>query len=500
MKQTKSNTGFITAGLLLAILAAAMDNTIVVTAMPTIVKELGGFDKFIWVTSAYMIATVASMPIFGKLSDMYGRKRFFLIGSALFIIGSILCGTAQSITQLSIYRAIQGIGGGALVPIAFTIIFDIFPVEKRGKITGLFGAVFGLSSIFGPLAGAFLTDQINWRWVFYINIPIGIISIVLIALNYKESKEHRKQKIDWAGAISLLIMLVSLMFSLELGGKQYAWNSSMIIGLFILSGIALIIFVFVERKAVDPIITFSLFKNRMFTASQGIAFLYGFVFISASVFIPIFIQGVFGGSATDSGLILMPLMFSSAIGSQIGGWGPTKFSFRNIMIVSGVFFISGVYLLSTMDINTSRWLITLYMVILGFGAGFNFSLLNLASVNNIGFQQRGSATSMTSTFRTIGMTLGVTIFGAIQSRVFNNKMMDAFPNGGNVAHQAGAEAFSPEAAEKMSPQVLEVFRHALSESIHSVFMWALIPAVLAFIFILIMGNERMSSKATGNKE
>ncbi|WP_425712783.1 MDR family MFS transporter [Fictibacillus sp. Mic-4] len=494
MEQAKPNTGFIIAGLLLAILVGAMDNTIVATAMPTIVKELGGFDKFVWVTSAYMIATVAGMPIFGKLSDMYGRKRFFLLGIILFMAGSILCGTAQSITQLSVYRAIQGLGGGALMPISFTIIFDIFPVEKRGKITGLFGAVFGISSIFGPLAGSYITDQIDWRWVFYINIPIGILSIILVSLNYKESKEHRKQQIDWGGAISLLIMLVSLMFALELGGKQYAWDSIVIIGLFVLSAVSLIIFLFVERKASDPIITFSLFKRRVFAASQGVAFLYGFVFISASVFIPIFIQGVFGGSATNSGLILMPMMLGSVVGSQLGGWGPSKFSFRNIMIVSGIFFISGVYLLSTMDTETARSMITLYMIILGFGVGFSFSLLNLASVNNVAFQQRGSATSMISTFRTIGMTLGVTIFGTIQSRVFNDKMADAFPHGGNMAHQAGAKAFSPEAAAKMPPQVLEAFRHALSDSIDAVFMWALIPAVLAFIFILLMGNERMPSR------
>ncbi|HEY2420229.1 MAG TPA: MFS transporter, partial [Neobacillus sp.] len=212
-------------GLLLAILMAAMDNTIVATAMGTIVSDLGGFDKFIWVTSAYMVAVMAGMPIFGKLSDMYGRKRFFIFGLVVFLLGSALCGVAQSIVQLSIFRAIQGIGGGALMPIAFTIVFDIFPPENRGKMTGLLGAVFGAASVLGPLLGAYITDYISWHWIFYVNVPIGIVSIILIVRFYHESLQHSKQKIDWIGAITLVISVVSLMFALELGGKEYKWDS-----------------------------------------------------------------------------------------------------------------------------------------------------------------------------------------------------------------------------------------------------------------------------------
>jgi multidrug resistance protein len=208
-----------------------------------------------------MVATMAGMPIFGKLSDMYGRKRFYIGGLLLFLVGSILCGTASSIEQLSVYRAIQGIGGGALMPIAFTIMYDIFPAEKRGKMTGLFGAVFGTSSVFGPLLGAYITDYINWHWVFYINIPLGIISLFLITKYYKESLQYSKQKIDWAGAVTLIIGIVCLMFALELGGKQYAWDSSVIVSLFATFAIMLIIFFFIERKVEEPIISFHLFKN-----------------------------------------------------------------------------------------------------------------------------------------------------------------------------------------------------------------------------------------------
>jgi len=246
LNSEKNKTRFVVAGLLLAILMASMDNTIVATAMGTIVSDLGGLDKFIWVTSAYMVAEMAGMPIFGKLSDMYGRKRFFILGIILFLFGSILCGTAESIEQLSLYRAIQGIGGGALIPITFTILFDIFPPEKRGKMTGLFGAVFGLSSIFGPLLGAYITDYISWHWIFYINLPIGLLSFFLIWKFYKESLVLTKQKIDWVGAFTLVGAVVCVMFALELGGSKYDWDSVNILSLF--AGFATSVFQLALKK------------------------------------------------------------------------------------------------------------------------------------------------------------------------------------------------------------------------------------------------------------
>lgn len=255
------NLGIVIAGLLLGILMASMDSTIVATAMGNIVGELGGMDKFVWVTSAYLVAEMAGMPIFGKLSDMYGRKKFFIFGIIVFMAGSALCGTADTITQLAAYRAVQGIGGGALVPIAFAIMFDAVPLETRGKLGGAFGAVFGLSSIFGPLLGAYITDHIAWQWIFYINLPLGLLAFVMVVFFYKESHEHSKQPIDWLGAGTLLGSVICLMFALELGGKEYAWGSSMILGLFAAFAILAAVFLFVETRAKEPIISFALFKK-----------------------------------------------------------------------------------------------------------------------------------------------------------------------------------------------------------------------------------------------
>ena len=426
MINQNSNQRFIVAGLLLAILMAAMDNTIVATAMGTIVSDLGGFDKFVWVTSAYMVTTMAGMPIFGKLSDMYGRKQFFIFGLVIFLVGSALCGIAQSIEQLSIYRAIQGIGGGALMPIAFTIIFDLPPPEKRGKMTGLIGAVFGASSVLGPLLGAFITDFISWHWIFYVNIPIGFVSFFLIFHYYKESPNHMEQKIDWWGAITLVLAVVSLMFALELAGSEFAWDSIQILGLLSVFVICIIAFFIAEKFAKDPILPFWLFKKRLFATSQILAFLYGSTFIILTVFIPIFVQAVYGGSATNAGYILMPMMLGSVIGSGIGGVFQTKTSFRNLMIISVIAYFIGMLLLGTLTLDTSRILLTIYLAIVGFGMGFSFSLLPTASIHGLEPRYRGTASSTNSFLRSFGMTLGITIFGVIQNNVFTEKITTAF--------------------------------------------------------------------------
>lgn len=498
-KTNQSKLGLVLAGLLLSILMASMDNTIVATAMGTIVGELGGFDKFVWVTSAYMVAEMAGMPIFGKLSDMFGRKRFFIFGLIVFLLGSILCGTAETITQLSIYRAIQGIGGGALIPIAFTIMFDTVPVEQRGKLGGLFGAVFGLSSIFGPLLGAYITDYISWEWIFYVNIPLGLLAFVFIAFFYKESKVHTKQKIDWWGAVTLVGAVVSIMFALELGGNEYAWDSSVIIGLFSFFAVLFLAFIFIERKASEPIISFPMFKNRLFTTSNVLGLFSGMAFITASVYIPIYIQGVLGGTATNSGLVLLPMMLGSVVSATGGGVLMNKMSYRRILIIFSILLLSGMILLTTLSPETSRLLVTLYMIITGLGIGATFSVLPNAAIHHFDPSQRGSVNSTVSFIRSLGMTLGITVFGIIQRNDFTKNLKELFSGIG----QEGSMGANPESTDPrvlLAPEmralipapILEKITDLLSSSITYTFTWALIPTVLAFIAALVMSKEKLS--------
>jgi EmrB/QacA subfamily drug resistance transporter len=497
MIKKDSNLKLVVAGLLLGILMSAMDNTIVATAMGTIVSDLGGFDKFIWITSAYMVAVMAGMPIFGKLSDMYGRKRFFIFGLIVFLIGSALCGIAQSIVQLSIYRAIQGIGGGALMPIAFTIVFDIFPPENRGKMTGLLGAVFGASSVLGPLLGAYITDYISWHWVFYVNVPIGIVSLFLIGRFYKESLQHSKQKIDWIGAITLVISVISLMFALELGGKQYDWKSAQILSLFASFFIFFIAFFIAELKAKEPILPLWLFKRRLFATSQLLAFLYGATFIILTVFIPIFVQAVYGGTAKNAGLILTPMMLGSVAGSSVGGIFLSKTSFRNLMFISIVSYTVGMICLGTMTPDTARYLLTIYMILVGFGVGFSFSLLPTASIHNLEPQFRGSANSTNAFLRSFGMTIGVTIFGTIQNNLFTDKLKDAFKGmqggGGTSMFKMNdpRQIFEASERSKIPSFILNKIVQAMSDSITHTFMLTLIPIVIAAITIFFMGKARV---------
>ncbi|WP_256759846.1 MDR family MFS transporter [Cohnella sp. WQ 127256] len=506
MDAKKSHSKLVVAGLLLGLFMAALDQTIVSTAMTTIIKKLGGFESFIWVYSAYMIAMVVSTPIFGKLSDMYGRKRFFLMGLTLFLGGSILCGTAQNMDQLIIYRAIQGIGGGALMPIVFTIIFDLFPVDKRGKMMGLFGAVFGVSSVFGPILGGTITDYLSWRWIFYINVPIGILAIIFISKAYHESRVVRKQVIDWAGAILLTGTILCLMFGLELGGSDgWAWDSAKIISLFVGSAVLLILFLLAEKAAKDPIIKLSLFQKRLFTSSMVISLLYGGVMIAGASYIPIFIQGVFHKTATETSSVLTPMMLGVVVSSQLGGRIVSKFRYRDIMLVSVLTLLAGSLLLGfAMDTSTSRWVITLYMVIIGLGMGVSFSLLNISTLNSVPPQYKGSASSLITFFRTIGSALGVTVFGTLQKHNFQQSVQEIPNMSPEMASQikGGQALLDPTIQVKMglSADAVNGLLAKLADSIIYIFQWSVLLPVLAVVFVLLMGRARMEMKKPGAHE
>ncbi|NHN30295.1 MDR family MFS transporter [Paenibacillus agricola] len=514
MPQKKSNVRLTIVGLMLGLLLASLDQTIVSTAMPTIVGEFGGLDKFVWVFSAYLIANVVSMPIFGKLSDMYGRKKFFLLGLVVFMIGSALCGTSTSMFQLIIYRAIQGIGGGALLPITFTIVFDLFPPEKRGKMQGLFGAVFGISSVLGPLAGAYFTDYVNWKWIFYINLPLGVVSLLLITFFYHAARPNNpNQKIDWLGTATFAASVLCLMFGLELGGKEFAWNSVQSYSLFTGFVVLLALFLWIETKASDPVVPLKLFSNRLFTASMGASLFYGAILMSAASYIPLFIQGVYQGSASSAGQVLTPMMLGVVVSSVFGGRFISKTPYRNILLLSCALLLIATSLLSTLSFYSPEWvkslysmfgavapeltprgLVITYMVLMGLGIGVSFPVVSISSLHNVGFEQRGTVTSMVSFFRSIGSAIGVTVLGSVQTSALNSRLSELLPGSGMAAIDPRA-LLQPEVRASIPPQVLEKLTIGLADSIAFVFLCTLLMAVATLICVLLMGKARMEIPA-----
>nr|NNM90214.1 MFS transporter [Bacilli bacterium] len=494
MKAQNNRIQLVIAGLLLGIFISAMDNTVVATATGNIVSHLGGLDKIVWITAAYLMTEMAGMPIFGKLSDMYGRKRFFIFGLCMFLFGSMLCGTAQSMDQLALYRAIQGIGGGALMPIAFTIIFDVVPREQAGRFSGMFGAVFGVASIFGPLLGSFITDHISWRWIFYINVPVGIVTFLLVTFFYHESKNHTKQRIDWWGVLTLVPAIVSLTFALEFGGTQYAWTSFPILAGFVLTVLLFLAFILAETKASDPIVSFAMFRNRAFTGSNLVGIFSGSAYIVAVIYIPIYIQGTLGGSAITAGLELLPMMLGSSLTAPLGAMFCNKFSYRSILAPFAIVFLLGVYLLTTLTPSSATWQVILYMAIVGLGIGPTFSITGMAAMGEFDASQRGAASSTNSFVRELGMTVGIVIFGVIQKNLFQTRLTSVFAGMGKILGSFSTmdphAIMSPETRSHIPTFILSKLSSALSFSVTHALLWDLIPAFLAFAVVFWMGRSK----------
>ncbi|SIS52522.1 MDR family MFS transporter [Alicyclobacillus vulcanalis] len=498
MAKGTSKRGFVVAALLLGIFVAAMDNTIVATATGNIVAHLGGLEQIVWITAAYMLTEMAGMPIFGKLSDMYGRKRFFMFGLAAFLMGSILCGTAHNMTELAIYRAIQGVGGGALMPIAFTIIFDVVPPEEQGKFSGLFGAVFGLASIFGPLLGAYITEHWSWRIVFFINVPIGVIAFVLILFAYRESARHGRQAIDWLGIFTLVPGVTALTFALEFGGQRYAWNSAPIVAGFALAALLLAVFFVVEMRAKEPVVSLHLFRKRTFAISNVAGIVSGSAYIVAVVWIPIYVQGVRGGSPVDAGLFLLPMMVGSSVTAAVAGRWASRAAFRTVLLPFAFVFGVGIALLLGLRADSPSWLVLLDMVVVGLGIGPFFSVTGMAAMSDLDAQNRGAGSSTNNFVRELGMTVGIVIYGAIQKHAFAHQVSLAFrgvPQAQEFSHMDPRAIMSPQMRHSMPDFVLTKLVDALNQSIHTAFVWDLIPCGLTVAAVILFGHSRFRAPA-----
>lgn len=423
------------------LLLASLDQTIVATAMPRIVQDLNGLEHLSWVFTAYMLASTVTVPIYGKLSDMYGRKPFYIGAIAVFLIGSALSGIAQNMTELILFRGLQGVGGGALMANSFAIIADLFVPAERGRWQGLFGAVFGLSSVIGPLLGGWLTDNASWRWTFYINIPIGIVALFLIS-GYMPKIAGRAagRKIDYAGAISLAVALSSLLLAVTWGGVQYAWSGWQIISLFAISALSFLSFGAIERRAQEPILPLRLFKNRIFSVSMVAIFLTAVGMFGGILYIPLFAQYVVGVTATNSGTILTPMMFGIIIASVISGQLISRTGRYKALSVIGLIVISfAMFWLSRIGVDTTQSALIMRMVALGAGLGITFPVFNLAVQNALPQREVGVATASIQLFRSIGGTVGT----ALMAGVLNNALTSKLSNIGDdpfvqMAKRSGA--------------------------------------------------------------
>lgn len=414
MSNERQRSGLVTTGLLLGLILSSLDQTIVSTAMPTIVKGLGGGSLYSWVFAVYMLASTTTMPIYGKLADLFGRRRMYVSGLVLFIMGSLLCGFADTMVELILFRGIQGLGAGALMPITFTIVADIFPPERRGKFMGLFGTVFAASSLLGPTLGGALVDYGHWSWIFLINLPVGIMAMIAIIIGLKENlKSAVKRSIDWLGALTLSGAIVSILLALELGRKSQAWGSGLTIGLFAAGALLTALFIRVETKAKEPIIPLNLFRLRTLAIGNIVGFFMSAGMFGAIAYIPLFVQEVIGVSPSVTGYILTPLMLSTVVTSTLSGRLMSRVSYRFLLISSLMLMAVGFILLGQMNVETTITEVIVYMVITGLGIGAIYPTLGTAAANAVDWHLRGAATSSSQFFRSLGGTIGVSVLGSL---------------------------------------------------------------------------------------
>lgn len=512
------NRGLLLTGLIIAMLFGALDGTIVGTAMPRIVGELGGLGLMAWLTTAYMLTSTVVVPIAGKLADLMGRRVIYVTGLIIFIGASALCGMSQNITELILFRGLQGIGGGIMMPMAMIIIGDLFTGKQRAKWQGVFGAIFGLSSVVGPQIGGWIVDALDWRWVFYINLPVGILAVILIAIALPKHKAIGKVKFDIPGIATMIIGVVSMLLALTFGGKDYAWLSWQIIGLFAIAIVSLVSFVIIESKAQEPILPVRLFKNRTFTTINGVGFLMAIGMFGAIMFVPLFMQGIVGISASASGTVMMPLMLTMIAASVVSGQFIHKIGVRKQLLSGMIIMAVGFYFLSTMGIDTTKLIASAYMLILGLGMGLVMPILTLALQESFPKSELGVVTSSSQFFRQIGGTFGMTILGAIMNHKSSVLLdQDLTP----VVKQLPAEAsqlsnqmtdmihsnpqglysslLSPETLAKMPKEFVEhmlpILKNALVSSLHQVFIIGLVFVLLGAVLTLFIGNIKVGPKA-----
>ena len=466
-------------GLVLGMLLAALDSTIVSTALPTIVGELGGLARLSWVVTAYLLAQTVVTPLYGKLGDLYGRKGILQSAIVLFLVGSALCGLSRNMTQLIVFRAIQGLGGGGLTVTTQAVVGDIVPPRERGRYQGIFGAVFGLASIAGPLLGGYFTTHLSWRWIFYVNLPLGVVALVVIAATLPSTAERRHPAIDYAGTTLLAIALSAIVLYSDVSGTSRPITSPSMLAILAVAVISLVAFVYVERRAREPVLPLRLFANRTFSLTSAVGLIVGFALFGSVTYLPLFLQVVKGESPTASGMQMLPMMggmllTSIASGQLISRTGRYKF----FPIVGTLVMAGGLYLLSRMNEATTTLGASLTMLVLGLGLGMVMQVLVIAVQNAVDYRDLGVATSGATLFRLVGGSLGTAVLGAIFAARLAHELGRVLPRSARVS---GAGVLNPETMGQLSPTLRGIYVQAFTVSLATVFVVATAVALVGFI-------------------
>jgi EmrB/QacA subfamily drug resistance transporter len=468
--------------LMLVILLASLDQTIVATALPTIVGDLGGLQHLSWVVTAYLLASTVTGPLYGKFGDLYGRKPTLQFAIVLFLVGSILCGIAQNMPQLIAFRALQGLGAGGLLTTSIAVVGDIIPPRQRGRYQGLFGAVFGVSTVIGPLLGGFFVDNLSWRWIFYVNLPVGAVALVVIAAVFHSRAAKVAHVIDYLGAALLAAGLSSIVLFTSLGGTTFAWRGGESMALLALGVVLLVAFIFAERRAKEPILPLALFRNRIFSVCAAVGFIIGLALFGSVTYLPLYLQIVKGKSPTASGLQLAPMMAGVLVTSIAAGRLISRFGRYRIFPILGTAIMTlGMALLSRLSFSSSSLSASLYMLVLGLGLGMVMQVLVLAVQNAVDYRFMGVATSGSILFRQIGGSVGIALFGAIFANQLHTKLEALLPPGAHPAKNA-----SPALVRALPPPVRSAYEHAVAASLHPVFVVAAAVSAAAFLLTWVL--------------
>jgi EmrB/QacA subfamily drug resistance transporter len=493
LSKTQANLVFATVAL--GLLLSALDQTVVATALPTIVSDLGGAGHLSWVVTSYLLAQTVSTAVAGRFGDLFGRKRVFQVSVLIFIVGSFFCGLAPSLIVLIAMRAVQGLGGGGITVTATALIGDVIPLRDRGKYQGALGAVFGVTTVIGPLLGGVLTDDVSWRWVFYINVPIAIIVILMAARTIPGLAGSTHPKIDYWGVLFIAIGSTGLVLATSWGGTQYPWGSAEIISLFAISIAAVVIFVFVELHAAEPILPMRLFRGRVFATASVLSFIVGFAMLGSITFLPTYLQYVSGASATLSGVRTLPMVIGllvTAVGSGlvVGRTG----KYKAFPIAGGAVTAVGLFLLSRMDAHTPVWLQSLFMIVLGAGIGLIMQILTLVVQNTADYRDLGAATSGVTFFRTLGGAFGASIMGTVYANQLKTNLPKAIASAGATSDHA-VDFTNPAAVHDLPESIRALVVHVYAQSLHYVFLFAVPVAVVAFLLALTLPQVKMRGTA-----